>query len=151
MLERRAGVLRLYDWLVAQANLRGFHGAFSRIELPDIDAELSLEELVVGLCQPHTPADGRLFKLVLRLLQSPDIDPARLAFLARRERAGHVLRWLLDRVPPEENTPSVTACSEAIGAPRGYRPPVYVYDARRLTRRPFRAGEAAWTRRRGSS
>jgi hypothetical protein len=135
--------------LVEQANLRGFFGAFG----PDapkgpIDESLTLEEIVCGLLAPQGPADGRLFKLVLRILQSGRVDPTNLALLARRERADHVLVWLLAGVPAVERNPAIDAVASTMGCPRGHRPPRFDYDMNRLLRRPFRREEAPWTRRR---
>lgn len=152
-LVARAGGRPLDEWLVEQANLRGFYGAFGPgAPAPSAaDPDLGLEDIVCGLLLPHGPADGRLFKLVLRILQSGRVDPARLALLARRERADHVLVWLLGRVPAPERNASLDAVATALGTPRGHRPPRMEYDANRLLRRPHRSAEAPWTRRRGSS
>lgn len=49
-----------------------------------VDASLELEDLVVGLLMPHAELDARVSKLVVRLLQSPQLDVSRLAFRARR-------------------------------------------------------------------
>ena len=140
------------EWLVEQANLRGFFGAFGR-DAPStaVDPTLTLEDIVCGLLQPHGPADGRLFKLVLRILQSGKVDAGSLAALSRRERADHVLAWLLERIPTTERTSDVDAVAKAVGHPRGHRPPVMDYDAARLVRRPFRMAEARWIRRPESS
>lgn len=151
-LAQRSGSLPTDEWLVEQANLRGFFGAFGRdAPTTPVDPTLTLEDIVCGLLQPHGPADGRLFKLVLRILQSGKVAPDRLAALARRERAEHLLAWLLERVPDPERTPEVVAIAQAIGTPRGYRPPAMDYDASRLVRRPFRMTEARWIRRPESS
>ena len=148
----RTGGLPLDVWLVEQSNLRGFYGAFGRNPpTTELDPALTLEAIVVGLLLPHGPADGRLLKLVVRILQSGRVDPMRLAFLARRERADAVLAWLLDKVPPAERTDPVTAIALQVSHPRGPRAPDLRYDANRLIRRPFRSSEAAWTRRPGSS
>lgn len=150
-LARRAGGRPVDEWLVEQANLRGIYGAFGPDAPGDVDPTLTLEDIVCGLLQPHGVADGRLFKLVVRILQSGGVDPARLALLARRERADHVLAWLLARVPAEERTVPVEEIARVLGTPRGHRPPDMAYDANRLIRRPFRSAEAPWTRRRESS
>jgi len=108
----------------------------------------------VGLCAPHAEADGRVFKLVLRLLQSGRLDGARLARLARLERlerADCVLHWLCAHVPDVERSPAFLLVEAYFRTPpRGYRPPSYDYDFRRLVRRPFRASEARWNLPRAS-
>ena len=140
------------EWLVEQANQRGFFGAFgvaAPIDAPD--PSVTLEAIVCGLLQPHGVADGRLFKLVVRILQSGQVDTRALSALARRERSDHVLAWLLDRVPEAERNGPLEAARAAIHPPRGHRAPRMVYDGQRLIRRPFRASEAPWTLRPGSS
>jgi hypothetical protein len=149
-LTARAGGRPLDEWLLAQANLRGFFGAFGVDDLGPIDAALSVEEIVCGLLQPHGAADGRLFKLVVRILQSGAVDPTELAELARRERADVVLAWLLQQVPEVERNEAIDAVKAALRPPRGQRPPNFRYDPGRLVRRPFRSEEARWTRRHGS-
>jgi hypothetical protein len=144
-LQLRAGQRPLQDWLVEQANLRGFHGAYNR-EGPSgpLDRELTLEEIVVALCAPQAPAEGRVFKLVVRILQSGRVDARHLTWLARREMAGSVLWWLLDLVPAGERTPSLTAIVAVFGGPpRGYRGLDYDYDPQRLVRQPFKR-EQPW-------
>jgi hypothetical protein len=151
-LARRATPHELTDYLIAQANLRGFHGAYLGQPPPlSVDPELTLEEIIVGLCVPHVRLDGRVFKLVLRILQSGRIDAGHLAWLARKERADRVLHWLLGRVPGEElNAAVATVAREFATPPRGYRPLRYDYDAARLVRRPFRK-EHLWQRLRSRS
>lgn len=129
----------VHEYLIDQANLRGFHGAYSgRADLGTLDAALTLEEIIVGLLQPHAPAEGRVLKLVVRMLQSGQVDPDRLLFLARREIATGVLAWLVDLVPAAERNEHL----ERLGAmlrrhpPRHARPPNVRYDPRRLVRRP---------------
>jgi hypothetical protein len=136
-LQSRAGARDVDDWLIEQANLRGFHGAWVMPSGCTRDADLSLEEIVVGLCAPQATADGRVFKLVVRIAQSGKIDPARLARLARMERADGVLHWLFRGVPEVERTAAFLRVAAAFAAPpRGYRPPRYRYDFGRLVRRP---------------
>lgn len=136
-LQARAGATPLDEWLVAQANLRGFHGAFGVDRPPPLDADLSLEELVVCLVLPSELVDGRLFKLVLRIIQSGRVDGPRLALLAKRERAAGPLWWLLSQVPSSERTQAVERVLAAIGGPpRGYTPLSYDYSFDRLKRRP---------------
>lgn len=151
-LEQRAGGRPLDEWLVEQANLRGIFGAFGPDSpTSELDVSLSLEDIVVALLQPQSIADLRLFKLVLRILQSGRIDPAKLAVRCRRERADHVLWWLLGQIPPAEVNEAVAAIQNQVTKPRGYRPPTIRYDANRLQKRPFRAEGAPWTRRPESS
>ena len=70
----------------------------------DLAPDLSLEDIVVGLLQPHAPADLRALKLVVRILQSGRVSLDGLVFLARRERALSVLAWLVDLIPEAECT-----------------------------------------------
>lgn len=137
-LRRRAGTAPVYDWLIDQANLRGFHGAYNaRPCTKQTDEELTVEELAVGLLSPHAPADGRTFKLVVRMIQSGRLNAARVALLARRERASGVLYWLLNQIPPSERTPPVHELSRCFPTPpRGARGVAYAYDPDRLIRRP---------------
>lgn len=144
-LEHRAGEVPVDDWLVEQANLRGYHGAWqARPSGSALDETTSLEDIVVGLCQPHAPLEMRAVKLVLRILQSGAVDPGHLAILARRERADHVLHWLCALVPDPERIGSFPAVAEAFrNQPRGYRPPDLRYDAGRLVKRGARIGGGA--------
>jgi hypothetical protein len=151
-LQRRAGGLSVDDYLLDEANLRGFRGAY-RVDTQrrSADAALSLEEVVVGLLSPHSPADARIFKLVLRILQSGALDPRRLWLVARRERADRPLYWLLQRVPLEERDESVRAISARMPTPpRGYRGMDYRYDPQRLVRRPARKEDLWRTKQRES-
>jgi hypothetical protein len=139
-LEARAGDVPLDDWLVEQANLRRLYGAFqARPSGAARDGALTLEDIVVGLCQPHAPADARTLKLVVRILQSGRVNPPRLAWMARKERAHFVLFWLLSIVPTEERNQALEAvAAQFCNTPRGYREPRYRYDPRRLVRRQAR-------------
>lgn len=144
-LQRLAGARPLDDWLVEEANVRGHFGAVGRT-VPDRPptARLSDESLIVALLMPHTPADGRLFKLALRMLQRAALDAAALWFQARRERADRVLYWLLQQIPEPEQTEGVRAVMAAIsGPPRGYQGLRYNYDGSRLIRRPA-TKESVW-------
>jgi hypothetical protein len=144
-LGRLAGASALDDWLVEEANVRGYLGAVGRA-VPDRSptAGLSDEELIVALLMPHTPADG-LFKLVVRMLQRATIDPSSLWFQARRERADRILYWLLQQVPEPERTTGISALLAVIpGPPRGYRGLRFNYDGSRLLRRPA-TKESVWT------
>lgn len=144
-LEARNPGLPLHEVLVQQANLRGFMGAWSaRPPSLPLEPEIGLEEIVVGLCCPQAPAEARLFKLVLRILQSGRVDPRRLLLLAKRERASVVLYWLISLVPDSERNPAFERIAEHfLQPPRGYRPLDYRYDAGRLRRRPLEV-EARW-------
>lgn len=147
----RAGDMPVHEYLVEEANLRGFLGASRPPTGRSPDPSLSLEEIVVGLLDPHAPAEARVFKLVLRMLQSGRLEPGRLHLLARRERAAPLLYWLLQITPNPERNAAVERLSAAFSKPpRGFRPPKYRYDPRRLIRRPA-TREELWKRpRRGS-
>lgn len=126
-----------HEYLIDQANLRGFVGAFSsRDDLGTLDCDLGLEELVVGLVQPHAPADLRALKLVVRILQSGRLDAERLHLLARRERALPTLAWIVDLVPDEERNAPIIELLELIRAhpPRDTRRPEIRYSSSRLVR-----------------
>lgn len=150
-LERRASPQRLEDWLVDQANLRGFWGAFRR-EPPAMasDQDLALEELVVALLSPQSVAETRHFKLALRILQSGRCDPTRLWRLARREKAEDLLNWLLQGLPDSERFPAIRLLLDAAPPQRAPRPPDIHYDFGRLVRRPARAADL-WNRARRKS
>lgn len=144
-LERLADGLPLDVWLVEEANVRGYLGAVGR-EVPERPAtpDLRDETLAVALLMPQIPVDGRLLKLVVRLLQRATIDPGFLWFQARRERADRVLYWLLQLVPESERTGGVAAALAACpGPPRGYRGVRFNYDGSRLLRRPA-TKESVW-------
>jgi hypothetical protein len=135
-LTRRAGgAAQVTNWLIAQANARGFHGAFVDRE-SKLDPWLSLEDLVVGLLMPHAELDARVIKLITRVMQSGKLDAEKLAFRARRERADVGLTWLLSLVPEGERTPPLIGVSEALRPPRGNAKVTFNYDPQRLVRRP---------------
>lgn len=137
-LIRRAAGRDVEDWLIAQANARGWHGALVR-ESATLDVELRPEEIVVGLAVPHAIADARVFKLIVRIAQAGVLDPGRLAALARRERAEGVLHWLFAGVPEVERTAKFELVAAAFREPpRGYRVPEYRYEFSRLIRKPYR-------------
>lgn len=139
--------MHLEDWLIAQANARGVHGAWVIGGPVARDERLTFEDIVVGLCMPHAVADVRVFKLVLRILQTGMVDGPRLARLARMERAEGVLHWLCAGVPAAERNPAfeeIAACFALV--PRGWRELRLTYDFGRLLRRPFRLEEASWNR-----
>jgi hypothetical protein len=111
-----------------------------------VDAGLSPEEVVIGLTCPRAHADGRIFKLRVRLFQDSDLDLDRLEFLARREGASRVLHWLLSIVPAGERTPKLEAVAAKFALPpRGYRGTDYLYDPSRLLRK--RGGDRPWQRK----
>ncbi|MEW5742664.1 MAG: hypothetical protein AB1938_27350 [Myxococcota bacterium] len=144
-LQRLAGPRLLDDWLVEEANVRGYLGAVGA-HVPERapTAELSDADLVVALLMPHNVVDGRLFKLVVRLLQRAPIDPRLLWLRARRERADRVLYWLLNLVPESERTPPLLALREACPTPpRGFRGVQFNYSSARLLRRPA-TKESVW-------
>ena len=110
------------------------HGCWSDVPLQGL----------VGLLMPHIAVDGRLFKLVIRLLQRASVDSRALWFEAKRERADRVLYWLVQQVPEVECVgciPSVIATCP--GEPRGYRGLMFNYDGNRLIRRPA-TKESVW-------
>lgn len=126
------------EYLIDQANLRGYHGAFSsRDDLGERDARLADEEIIIGLLQPHAPADLRVVKLIVRMLQKGDVDPHRLSFLAKRERAWFSLAWLLDNVPAEEQIGAIPELIDRVRRepPRERRRPDIRYSPQRLLRR----------------
>ncbi len=129
------GSSQVTNWLIAQANARGFHGAFVNREQA-VDASLGLEDLVVGLLMPHAELDARVIKLVVRLLQSTQLDAAKLVFRARRERADIALAWVLNLVPEGELTAPVVGVAKLFRKPRGDAHVRFNYDPQRLVRRP---------------
>jgi hypothetical protein len=147
-LERLARGAPLTEWLVAELNLRGYLGA-TGVRMPDRApaAGVSVEALLVALAMPHTEADGRLFKLMVRTLQRGPIDVERLARLARRERADTLLAWLLAHLPESERTPTTDALAARL-APRVNAEVTYRYDFERLVRRPA-TRERLWRTQRG--
>lgn len=125
------------EYLIDQANLRGFLGAYSdRADRGTLDAELRLEELVVGLLQPHAPADLRVIKLVTRILQSGDLDVDRLVLIAKRERALPILAWIVELCPSTEviGPLRLLAARFKRTPPREHRRPRIVYSPERLLR-----------------
>jgi hypothetical protein len=127
----------VHEYLIDQANLRGYHGAYSdRSNLGIEDPGLSLEDIIVGLLHPAAPAEGRVLKLILRILQSGRLDLRRLHLCARRERALANLAWLIERIPAEEQTPPIQELEMLLRerAPRERRPTLH-YESSRLLRR----------------
>jgi hypothetical protein len=144
-LQRLAGARGLEDWLVEEANVRGHLGAVGA-SVPEREPTpgLSDADLIVALLMPHSEVDGRLFKLVIRMLQRAPIDPALLWFHARRERADRVLYWLLNLVPESERAQSLVAFIDACPTPpRGYVGVRFNYSSARLVRRPA-TKESVW-------
>lgn len=134
------------DWLVDQANLRGFCGAVNAVARSELYPGLSIEEIVVGCLTPDAVADGRVLKLVVRILQSNDVDVPGLLLLARRERAERLLYWLVGGTPEEERTGALPRLCDHFEAlpPRGYVPVRYAYDFGRLRKRAATAGHLRW-------
>lgn len=134
------------DWLVDQANLRGFRGASNAVARSTLRPELSVEEIVVGCLTPTAIADGRVLKLVVRMLQSGEVEVPRLLLLARRERAERLLYWLVRGAPEEERTGALVRLYQHFETkpPRGYVPVRYAYDFGRLRRKPATAGHLRW-------
>ncbi len=140
----------MHSWLVSQANLRGHLGAF---EAEDggrtLDPRLSQEQLIVGLVGPWAPVDGRTYKLVLRIMQTGQLDPLLLKRLARQERAEFMLHWLLERVPESEQNEPVRILSGLFAdPPRGDRGVDYLLDPARWIRRPATASNLWHAKRR---
>lgn len=134
----REGEDPVQEYLIDQANLRGYLGAFSgRDDLGPLDPSLSPEEIVVGLLQPHAPWEARVVKLVVRILQSGDLDLDRLVLLAKREKALPVLAWIVELVPDGERARPVRDLVHrfALDPPRERRRPSVRYDSGRLIRR----------------
>jgi hypothetical protein len=128
----------VHEYLIDQANLRGFFGAYSdRSELNRLDPALSLEDIVVGLLHPEAPAEGRVLKLVLRILQSEKLDRVRLHLYARRERALVNLAWFVEQVPEPERTPPILQLAALLAQrpPRETCRPQMRYDPARLLKR----------------
>ncbi|MGQ0507195.1 MAG: hypothetical protein ACT4TC_17945 [Myxococcaceae bacterium] len=138
-LSTRASPLPVHEYLIDEANLRGFFGAF-REQTPqrEVDSSLDIEDVVVGLLEPQAPLEGRIFKLVLRILQSGKVSAPKLLLRAKRERADFALCWLLRLVPQPERNEAVGLLNEQIREPRAYRGLDYRYDPQRLIRRPAR-------------
>jgi hypothetical protein len=137
-LADRAGARGVHEYLIDQANLRGFLGAYSdRTDLGGIDPQLDLEDIVVGLLMPHAPAEARAVKLVVRILQSGRCEKDRLLLRARRERADPVLAWVLDLIPEEERNEPIRILTAAMAErpPRETRRPRIRYEPSRLIRR----------------
>jgi hypothetical protein len=144
-LTRLAGARGLEDWLLEEANVRGHLGAVGT-SVPERDPTRAVSDadLIVALLMPHNEVDGRLFKLVVRMLQRAPIDPQLLWFHARRERADRVLYWLLNLVPEAERTERLGALMAACPAqPRGYVGLRFNYANARLLRRPA-TKESVW-------
>jgi hypothetical protein len=137
-LSARSNRESVHEYLIDQANLRGFLGAFSdRSDLGEPDPTLEIEDIVVGLLQPHAPAEARVVKLVVRILQAQRIDAKRLLFRARRERADTTLAWIIGLVPVEEQRGAIVELQRELRArpPRDTRRPAIRYDPRRLVPR----------------
>ena len=127
----------VHEYLIDQANLRGYLGAYSdRDDRGELDPSLSIEEILVGLLQPHAPAELRLVKLVVRALQSGNVDINRLLFLSKRERALPVLAWIIELIPSEEQTPSIGELQQRLrdDPPRDRKRPNINYTSDRLRR-----------------
>jgi hypothetical protein len=148
-LTLRADAIPVHQWLTEQANRRGFLGAYvATYRSKGIEPGLSLEEIVVGLLAPLAPADGRTWKLVLRILQSGQLQTDELRYLARRERADPALYWLLINIPAEEQTPPVRELQQTFSQPpRGFGKIRYRYDFGRLIKRPA-SRETMWRAKR---
>lgn len=147
-IERLAATRALTDWAVAELNLRGHLGAYGADLPPRTPTPgVTLEELLVLLAMPHTEADGRLFKLIVRALQKGPVDVARLVRLAKQEQAEPLLSWLLRNLPETEHTPTTRELLARL-SPRGVGEVSYRYDFDRLRRRPA-TREHLWRTPRG--
>jgi len=150
-LARVAGDRPLEDYLIEQANLRGFWGAYlAEAPRSGKNPALGSEEIVVGLLAPQSSADARVLKLVTRILQSGQVDEARLLLLARREKAEGVLQWLIRGIPQPERTATIDRLERALAKARSPRAPVLDYSFGRLVKRPATAGDL-WSRARRKS
>jgi hypothetical protein len=127
----------VHEYLIDQANLRGYLGAYSnRDDRGDVDPTLGIEEIIVGLLQPHAPAEPRVIKLVVRALQTERVNVERLLFLSRRERALPVLAWIARLVPDQERTRPIRDLLDRLREhpPRGSKEPDINYSPDRLVR-----------------
>ena len=98
---------------------------------------MELEDVVAGLLAAQAPVDARVFKRVLRILQSGRLLPQKLLLRSKREGAWPALYWLLQKVPSEECNVAVRGLQVELSTPpRAYRGLDYNYDAQRLVRRP---------------
>jgi hypothetical protein len=139
--------VELHSWLIDEANRRGYFGAFNRVRAEGLPTSgIMDEEVVVALLMPDAEADGRTWKLVVRMLQAGRLNPTRLSTLARRERADVMLQWLLEKVPSSERCPPLNAVQAALRAPRHVTPVAVVWDASRLVRQPLIRG-TEWRRK----
>ncbi len=139
-LARRALGADAHEYLIDQANLRGYVGAWTARDHGTLDASLGLEEIVVGLLHPEAPIEARVLKLLVRMLQSGDLDLPRLHLVARRERALAHLAWLVALIPPPERSEPVCTLEALIAArpPRQDVRPTYEYAPDRLLGRRSR-------------
>lgn len=91
----------LEDWLMDVANARGARVVVRPIA-PAIDFRtppmnrLDNEELITGLCQFQCLDRPQMLRLAAQLISRGAVDPARLAFIAQRERTERVLAALAE-------------------------------------------------------
>ena len=105
-----------------------------------VDFDLASEEIVVGLTMPQAPAEARILKLIVRMMQTGRLNAQRLGWLARQQRSEFTLHWLVQKIPEPERVPSLHPILERFREPpRGYYPLSFQYDAQRLIR-PFPFG-----------
>ncbi len=140
-LARRALGPDAHEYLIDQANLRGYLGAWTARDHGTLDDSLGLEEIVVGLLHPAAPLEARVLKLIVRILQSGDLDLPRLHLEARRERALAHLAWLVELVPAPERNEPVRELERLIAShpPRQTVRPAYNYSPNRLLGRRNRS------------
>ena len=112
------------------------HLGASGLDIPQRapDSRLALEEIVVGLIAPQATLDGRVLKLVVRILQRGNLNFEQLAFFAKRAKAESALYWIALLVPEEETTPGIRLLRKRV--PRGYRALQYRYSPERLLSKP---------------
>ena len=101
----------LEDWLMDVANARDARVVVRPVAAPanfraPAPNNLSNEELIAGLCQFQCLDRPQMLRLAAQLISRGAADPARLAFLAQRERADRVLAALANAALHVEPTHS---------------------------------------------
>ena len=90
---RRLGI-NTVDRMIALAVARGcrhYATTVRPLESPTPLSDLSNEELTILLLTGENPSDPYAIRCAAQLARSPDVDPARLAFMAIREKTERVL------------------------------------------------------------
>jgi hypothetical protein len=120
----------LEDWLLDVANARGagfvlrYPPAAPDFRPPGL-AELTNEDLVVAILQPHNLDRPQMIRAAAQLISQAAVEPSRLLGSARRERADRVLADLARsavRVEPAHRIWSVLA--HALANQRPLRAPI---------------------------